>query len=423
VIYGQHHNSTDIIEFLIENDANMNFVGLNGLTPFVLACKINNSAAAKLLYEQGANASVTDNLGKDFFYYVVRGNDPSLIRYFVSKGFKIPRMSSLMDGPYIAQNTDGSLEVNYMQYDSLTDKAAWIQAKIDQEKSGRALEEAIISMGKKNGNRKDYEFKRVEKIFALSDIHGHYNNFVQLLLANKIIDDNLDWAWGEGHLVINGDVFDRGDKVTECLWLIFKLEYQAEKTGGKVHYLLGNHELMILKDNDKSYVHDKYILPYAKAGMDYHDLFSKSHILGQWLRTKNIAVKVNDQLFVHGGIPPNFVDQQQTLDKMNESIQYYLADTSGIVLYADDLIIEPTWYRGYFEQTSMEEDLKRICKFYKADKIIVGHTPVTQIMPLQGGYVIGVGIHFGEPGKPAEGLLIRDNQFYRLDEKGRQVAL
>jgi hypothetical protein len=37
--------------------------------------------------------------------------------------------------------------------------------------------------------------------------------------------------------------------------------------------------------------------------------------------------------------------------------------------------------------------------------------------------VIGVGIHFGEPGKPAEGLLIRGNQFSRLDEKGKQMAL
>jgi hypothetical protein len=88
-------------------------------------------------------------------------------------------------------------------------------------------------------------------------------------------------------------------------------------------------------------------------------------------------------LFVHGGIPPYFVDQQQTMGKMNQLMQNYLADTSGIVLYADDLIMEPTWYRGYFEQTNQEEDLKKLCKYYKADKIIVGHTPVNQIMFLQ----------------------------------------
>jgi hypothetical protein len=332
-------------------------------------------------------------------------------------------MSSVKDGPYIVRLSDGSLDINHMHYDSITDKAEWIPSTLDQIGGGQDLGEAIGYMKKKNNARNGYEFRKADKIFVVSDIHGHYDNFAMLLKANKIVDGNLNWIWDKGHLVINGDIFDRGNKVTECLWLIFKLEYQAEKSGGKVHYLLGNHELMILKDNDKSYVHDKYILPYAKAGMDYLDLFNAESILGQWLRTKKVAVKINKLLFVHGGIPPYFVDQQQTMGKMNQLMQNYLADTSGIILYADDLIMEPTWYRGYFEQTNQEEDLKKLCKYYKVDKIIVGHTPVNQIMFLQNGYVIGVGIHFGEPGKPAEGLLIRGNQFSRLDEKGKQMAL
>ncbi|MBR9999024.1 MAG: metallophosphoesterase [Cyclobacteriaceae bacterium] len=423
VIYGQHYQSNEIIALLVDRKADLDFVGLNGLTPFVLACKIKNSPAAKLLYEKGADPGIRDQLGKDFFYYVLRGNDPSLVSFFVSKGFEIPRMSSLKDGPYVIQRTDDSLEVNYMQYDSITDRAEWIPVNLDQERDDKMLVEAIGFQRKKNDTRNNFEFRKAEKIFVVSDIHGHFDSFIKLLKANKIIDENLAWAWGKGHLVINGDVFDRGAGVTECLWLIFKLEYQAEKSGGRVHYLLGNHELMILKDNDKSYVHDKYILPFAKAGMDYHDLFSWENILGQWLRSKKIVVKINNLLFVHGGIPPGFVDKQQTLEKMNQSIHDYLADTSGIVLYANDLIIEPTWYRGYFEQTSQEEDINKVCKYYKVEKIIVGHTPVKQIMTLQGGLVVGVGIHFGEPGKPAEGLLIRDHQFYRLDEKGKQVAL
>ncbi|MDZ7608527.1 MAG: metallophosphoesterase [Cyclobacteriaceae bacterium] len=240
----------------------------------------------------------------------------------------------------------------------------------------------------------DTEYRKVESIFAVSDIHGHYLSFIELLRANKIVDKNLDWNFGKGHLVIAGDVFDRGDLVTECLWLIFKLEYQAEQSGGKVHYLLGNHELMILKDNDKTYADDKYILPYAKAMMDYHDLFGQNYVLGQWIRSKNIAVKINNLLFVHGGIPPDFVDQKRSMDQMNQSIHEYMADTSGITLADKDLIIEPTWYRGYFEKSVTGEDLARVCKYYKVDKVIVGHTPVNQIKSLQDNYVIGVGIPF-----------------------------
>ena len=51
---------------------------------------------------------------------------------------------------------------------------------------------------------------------------------LELLTNNKIIDEQGDWAFGTGHFVITGDIFDRGDKVTEILWFIYELEQQAE---------------------------------------------------------------------------------------------------------------------------------------------------------------------------------------------------
>ncbi len=95
-----------------------------------------------------------------------------------------------------------------------------------------------------------------DRIAVVSDIHGNYNHLVTLLSNHRIIDNNSNWIWGDGHLVINGDIFDRGPGVTECLWLIKKLEKQAEESEGKIHYLLGNHELMVLERNFMS-VHDK----------------------------------------------------------------------------------------------------------------------------------------------------------------------
>ena len=54
-------------------------------------------------------------------------------------------------------------------------------------------------------------YKNVSKIAALSDIHGQYDLFITLLMNNEIIDKNLNWIFGKGHLVINGDIFDRGE--------------------------------------------------------------------------------------------------------------------------------------------------------------------------------------------------------------------
>jgi hypothetical protein len=423
VSYSEKYQSNRIVETLVSHKANVNYVGLHGFTPLILACKIKNTPAAKFLFENGADTSKKDRAGNDFFYYVLRGNDPSLVQYFASRGFEIPRTSSLKDGPYIEILKNGGLEVLHMRYDSLSDRADWLKEERVEENGSIPDKEVIETLLKKTQSANGAEYRKVESIFVVSDIHGHYPNFIELLKANKIIDKNHAWSFGKGHLVIAGDVFDRGDQVTECLWLIFKLEYQAEKSGGRVHFLLGNHELMILKDNDKTYANDKYILPYAKALMDYHDLFSHNYVLGQWIRSKNIAVKINDHLFVHGGIPPEFVGQKRTLDQMNRSIHEYMADTSGITPPEKDLIIEPTWYRGYFEKSDKGEDLSLICKYYKVNKIIVGHTPVNQIKSLQDNYVIGVGIHFTGPDRPAQGLLIRDGQYFRCDEAGKTTQL
>ncbi|MDH4157758.1 MAG: metallophosphoesterase, partial [candidate division Zixibacteria bacterium] len=101
-------------------------------------------------------------------------------------------------------------------------------------------------------------FDNIPRILAVSDIHGEYEYFVDILQKGGVIDSGLDWIWSSGHLVILGDVFGRGDRVTESLWLIYRLERQARRHGGRLHFVLGNHELMVLR-GDNRYVHEKYL--------------------------------------------------------------------------------------------------------------------------------------------------------------------
>lgn len=76
------------------------------------------------------------------------------------------------------------------------------------------------------------------KVAAVSDIHGQFGVFLELLTKNNIITDTWNWNFGDGHLVIVGDVFDRGPQQTEALWLLYQLEQQAQESGGKVHMVL-----------------------------------------------------------------------------------------------------------------------------------------------------------------------------------------
>lgn len=95
------------------------------------------------------------------------------------------------------------------------------------------------------------------KMLVVSDIEGNFKGLQQLLVGTGVMDAQIRWQFGTGHLVFVGDIFDRGLQVTECLWLLYKLEHEAEQAGGKVHFLLGNHEVMNLTGNYK-YVRRKY---------------------------------------------------------------------------------------------------------------------------------------------------------------------
>jgi hypothetical protein len=268
------------------------------------------------------------------------------------------------------------------------------------------------------------EFDSINQIFAIGDLHGEYDTFVNLLQANGVIDASQNWIWGNGHLVICGDVFDRGNRVTECLWLIYRLESQAERSGGKVHFLLGNHELMILRDNNKYYVSDKYINLCANLRIDYHDFFGEDQELGRWLRRKNLIVKINDLIFVHGGIPPEFPGMGKSIQKINETIHYLInipADSLDPLI--NHFAIQPAWYRGYLDSRDQTEELEEILNFYHAGRIIIGHTPVNEIKFIQNGKVIPVNVPFGHPGIVPQALLIKKEKFYVVDDTGAQVEL
>ena len=149
------------------------------------------------------------------------------------------------------------------------------------------------------------EFSDVNRLIAVGDVHGEYEALCDLLVGSGVIDAELDWTWGDGHLVVCGDVFDRGDRVTESLWLIQQLERQAARHGGRVHLLLGNHEIMVLQ-GDLRYVHENYLdVVSRELKTPYPELFGPETELGRWLRTKPVLVKIDDLLFVHAGVGPS----------------------------------------------------------------------------------------------------------------------
>jgi hypothetical protein len=273
-----------------------------------------------------------------------------------------------------------------------------------------------------------FEFSDAPKIFAVSDIHGDYEDLVRLLQAAGVIDEHLGWSWGTGHMVVVGDVFDRGDQVTECLWLIHRLEREAKTAGGRLHYVLGNHEMMVLR-GDERYVNAKYtggIVRYTN--IDHRDLYGPEMELGRWLRTKNLAVRINGILFVHGGLGPAVVERGMDLKSMNRIGRKLIDLRSSQLFFTEGPYFVngdegPLWYRGYHYgregryQRITPEELDAVLAFYGAEVVVVGHSERDSVEELYDGRVYGVDVPVTELGG-FEGLLWENGSFSVVKDDG-----
>ncbi|MBT5724208.1 MAG: protein-tyrosine-phosphatase, partial [Gammaproteobacteria bacterium] len=97
-------------------------------------------------------------------------------------------------------------------------------------------------------------FKGVDRIVAVGDLHGDYDQYIKVLTTNGLVDEQLRWQGGKTHFVQLGDVVDRGPDSLRIIRHLMKLEKEAKKKGGRVHVLIGNHEVMNIQ-NDLRYVH------------------------------------------------------------------------------------------------------------------------------------------------------------------------
>ena len=267
------------------------------------------------------------------------------------------------------------------------------------------------------------------RLLAISDLEGNYDTFLKFLKVNGVVDASGRWSWGDGHLVFNGDIVDRGEQVTEVLWLIRKLEQEAAEAGGGVHYILGNHETMVM-GGDLRYVHPKYALTTPHFGTTYENLYSQDSEIGRWWRTRNSVEKIGDTLFVHAGYSPELNRLDLTLDQLNEMIRKGLGPPAWPA--GDELRTKPVWhmngplwYRGYFPKyapswggSPSTDEITQILNRHGVQRIVVGHTVVDDVQWLDTAHTLmGIDVNWSDPTE-GEGLLIEQGQLHRVDMSG-----
>lgn len=345
---------------------------------------------------------------------------------------KIPPAGNPFDGPYVMYQ-DKQLLVHYILDDGGNKAIKTDSFTVDQK--GTAVlnvatdqpgESFTVNLKPALENEKT-EYAGISKLFVVSDIEGNFRTFRKLLVNNGVMDDKFNWTFGNGHLVLTGDFFDRGDHVTEVLWLIYSLEEKAKAAGGYVHFILGNHEIMNM-GNDFRYVHPKYMESAVLLNLYYGSFFGEKSELGKWLRTKNIMEKINDILFVHGGVSQEVNTVDLSVSKVNKLARPWYPDTT--YKYRDPRVellfsdIGPFWYRGYYtgKIKASHAQIDSTLRLYGVNHIATGHTVIADtISVLFDGKVFNTDVHHVKGF--SEGLLYQDGKYYRASQLGERFQI
>lgn len=274
-----------------------------------------------------------------------------------------------------------------------------------------------------------------DKTFVLSDPHGRLDCLVSLLQGNGVINSDLHWSYGTNHLMVIGDLFDRGKDVIAICWLLYQLEAEATRAGGHVSVLLGNHEPMILA-NDLRYAKKKYPQLADRLHLAYADLLGPDTELGRWLATRNTLQIIGSDLYVHAGLSSEFYRRRLTLEQVNEAMSKVLFLPSKTRKNHDELSAflygsrGPIWYRGLVRTDAKyapmpSDTLQLLLKHYGVNRIIVGHTIFKQPRTFYRGRVIGINVNNREnqQKKRSRALLITRQCYYTVGDEGIMKTL
>jgi Calcineurin-like phosphoesterase len=336
------------------------------------------------------------------------------------------------DGPYVLYKR------NHVLAEYIVDKNGTMTVQTDsiaiEQKDNLLIKVATDEPGKnfsvklkKKLQTEKNEYKKVDRQLVLSDIEGNFRPFRKLLQANGVIDTSFNWTFGDGHLVLVGDFFDRGDHVTEVLWLIYSLEEKAKAAGGYVHFVLGNHEIMNMS-GDLRYVQPKYKENAVLLGERYEDLYGENSELGRWLRTKNVIEKVGDMLYLHGGISAQINSMDISIAGINELARPYYADSTSQyenkkteTIYGDN---GPFWYRGYYKDNikATPEQIDSTLSKFNIQHITTGHTMVADTISVwYRGKIFDTDVHHAAG--LSEAMLIENGKYYRVNAFGEKFLM
>ena len=250
----------------------------------------------------------------------------------------------------------------------------------------------------------------VERIIVLGDLHGDWEMTIESLKIAKLINNKLNWVGGNTVVVQLGDQIDRcrfvgipcnlpqatkDDEASDMKILNYftKLHHQAQKKGGAVYSIIGNHELMNV-NGDMRYVSFKNIIDFKNYKKPDGNIISDGMTARKWAFspgnpianflgcTRQLSLIIGSNLFVHAGVLPK-IAEKYNIEDMNQVLFLYLKNKLKNPTEYKELLdsndYSPIWNRifGSIDKSKESCDLlmNPLKEIYKVGKIFIGHTP------------------------------------------------
>ena len=225
------------------------------------------------------------------------------------------------------------------------------------------------------------------RIIAIGDLHGDFKAAKRAFKLGGAINEKGTWIGGPLVVVQTGDVLDRGNDERELLAFLDQEQDAAEKAGGHVYRLNGNHEIMNVQ-GDFRYVSEQGFKAFANepstgrpdaAELPIEQRGRAEAFLPGGRQARKLAAFpivwiVGDTVFAHGGVLPTHLGYG--LDRMNQQIGAWMRGEAQLPkkLQGDRT---PFWIRDYGELGRDEvcTELDRVLRALKAARLVVGHTP------------------------------------------------
>ena len=206
--------------------------------------------------------------------------------------------------------------------------------------------------------------------------------------------------------------------------LVMRLEREAEASGGRVHALLGNHEVAVMlgdwrasspaefeefrtpesealreralaialagarreaqggsKEFDEAKFREDFVTKVPLGWLERRAAFGPSGTYGRWLRSLPAVIKLNGVVFVHGGISPDVASMgcaainKRVHDDLTRDIERTLAAPLDSLVARPD---GPLWYRGLAQMPDpvFRPQVDAILNLLGARAIVSGHSVV-----------------------------------------------